>query len=66
MKVIINGQVADVPQGLTVQGLLEHYQLKPDITIVEKNQVILERTHFASTPVLEDDTIELIRYMGGG
>jgi sulfur carrier protein ThiS len=37
MQIILNGQKKDIPAGLTVKGLLEHLDIKPERVAVEIN-----------------------------
>ena len=66
MHVIINGNPEEIGENLTVEELLKQFDLDPTITIVEKNRVILERSLYPQEKILENDSLELIRYMGGG
>ena len=66
MKVIINGSEAETAEGTTVEGLLKEFGLKPAVTVVEINGVILNRGEFGSVKVKKGDRIELIRFVGGG
>ena len=66
MKLHLNGTERDVPDGLTVAGLLGHLELDPRLIVVERNLVILERDAYASTPLSAGDRLELVQFVGGG
>jgi sulfur carrier protein len=66
MKVWINGHQRDIPAGLTVQELLHHLNLKEERIAVERNQEIVRRADWASTPVQEGDALEIVHFVGGG
>ena len=66
MKIILNGKETEVGEKQTILTLLESYQLNPQITIVEKNRQIIAREKYGTETLAEQDSLELIRYMGGG
>jgi len=68
MKLIINGKNEFFEKdSLTIGELLELKKVKmPEMVTVELNGTILEREKFKNTYVKDNDTIELIYYMGGG
>ncbi|OHD70762.1 MAG: thiamine biosynthesis protein ThiS [Spirochaetes bacterium RBG_16_49_21] len=67
MKVTVNGKPQDLSDGIkTIHDLLKHYKLDPNITVVEKNGVIVYEFDFAEELLQPDDTIEVIRFVGGG
>ena len=66
ISVHINGEDREVPDGLTVQGLLEWLELNPALVVVEANREILERDSYSTIGVSEGDTLELVHFVGGG
>ncbi len=66
MKLTINGESRDVPDNATVLSLLEELGFKPEVTVVERNADILERAHFGDTTLTDGDTLEIVRFVGGG
>lgn len=68
MNLIINGKNESFEKdSITIAELLELKKVKmPEMVTVELNGTILERDKFKSTYVKDNDTIELIYYMGGG
>lgn len=68
MILIINGKKeAYEKDSITIAELLEFKKVKmPEMVTVELNGTIVERDKFKSTYVKDNDTIELIYYMGGG
>lgn len=66
MSVTINGDVREVPAGLTVAGLIEHLGLHPRLIVVEHNREILDRQKYDQTSVTEGDVFELVHFVGGG
>jgi sulfur carrier protein len=66
MKVIINGKQNDVKDGVTVMELLNDFGLKVPVTVVEINGRIINKEEFGTLRILENDGVELIRFVGGG
>ncbi len=66
MTVTINGEVREVPDGLTVAALLRHLGLVPDRVAVERNLEILPRARWDDTAVEQGDRFEIIHFVGGG
>lgn len=66
IRVRLNGKDREVPEGLTVTGLLRHLELNPALVVVELNREILERDRHDDTPVRSGDTLELVHFVGGG
>jgi sulfur carrier protein len=66
MKVKINGEAQDIPDGLTVADLLEHLAMPAARVAVERNLNILPRAAWASTQVSANDSYEIVHFVGGG
>ena len=66
VEVRINGKPRQIPAGLTVKGLIESLDLRPELIVVELNREILSRSRFAEVEVREGDAVELVHFVGGG
>ncbi len=66
VQIIINGEQRDVPDQLTIEGLIRHLSLPPDRLAVERNREVVRRAHWSETAVEKDDQIEIIHFVGGG
>jgi thiamine biosynthesis protein ThiS len=66
MKVKINGDVQEIPDGLTVSTLLEHLGMPAGRVAVERNLVISLRSEWATTAVAPNDSFEIVHFVGGG
>ncbi|HTO72422.1 MAG TPA: sulfur carrier protein ThiS [Gemmatimonadales bacterium] len=66
MRLIINGEPRDVPEGLSLAGLLEHLALDPRMVVVEHNRAIVRRPQLGEVMVKEGDAVELVHFVGGG
>jgi sulfur carrier protein len=66
MQVTVNGASKDVPEGLSVRGLLEHLALTNGPVAVEVNRAIVPRAKHGERIVSEGDAIEIVHFVGGG
>ncbi|MCF7974337.1 MAG: sulfur carrier protein ThiS [Phycisphaerae bacterium] len=64
----INGAWRDFPEGLpeTVSDLLDVLHINQATVVAEINEQIVKRPEFATTPLEPGQSIELIRFVGGG
>lgn len=66
MNITVNGKVHNVAQGTTVLELLETFELGTERIAVEHNQVILAKEAYVTVALQEGDTLEVVRFVGGG
>jgi sulfur carrier protein len=66
MEITLNGEKTTVAQDATVLLLIESMGLKPQAMVVERNNEMVDREHFASTVLQAGDTLELVHIVGGG
>jgi sulfur carrier protein len=66
MIVTINGERREIPEGLSVSGLLEHLGMAAERVAIERNLDILPRARWATTQVEPDDRFEIVHLVGGG
>ena len=66
MEVTVNGAPRQVPDGLTVRGLVEHLGLTEGPVAVEVNLAIVPRARHADHVVAAGDVIEIVHFVGGG
>ena len=66
MQVTLNGEPRELPDGLTLQDLLQHLQLDARTVAVEHNREIVHRDRWASVRVQAGDNLEIVHLVGGG
>ncbi len=66
MTITLNGQKKDVPDGITVLGLLKHLSIEHQRVAVERNDEIVKKAFYAETVLREGDSLEVVSFMGGG
>jgi sulfur carrier protein len=66
MELIVNGETRNVPDGLTVRGLVEHLGLTDGPVAVECNRAVVPRAEHATTALAAGDVVEIVHFVGGG
>lgn len=66
ISISINGEVREVPAGLSVAGLLAQLGAGVDRVAVERNLEILPRALWDDTVVQPGDRFEIVHFVGGG
>ena len=66
MRLTVNGEPREVPEPLTVRGLIEHLGLLEGPVAVECNRRVVPRAEHALTALSNDDVIEIVHFVGGG
>jgi len=66
MTIVINGEKNEVPEGLTVLGLLERLGLDPGQVAVELDGLILKKPEWPGRILAEGSRLEIVHFVGGG
>jgi sulfur carrier protein len=66
MRIVLNGEDREVPEGVTVIGLLRELGLEGVLVAVERNEEIVPRAAHATTTLADGDTVEVVHFVGGG
>ncbi|MEJ2009539.1 MAG: sulfur carrier protein ThiS [Acidobacteriota bacterium] len=66
MTIQLNGEQRDVPDGLTLAGLIEWLDLPADRVAVERNLEVVKRSNWNETRIDRGDRLEIVRMVGGG
>lgn len=66
IRLIVNGQERSFQSPIDVRGLLDALGLGDTLVAVERNREIVPRAEYASTPLEENDKIEIVHFVGGG
>lgn len=66
MTITINGERREIPDGLNVNGLLEHLGMAENRVAIERNRDILPRARWQATQVGANDSFEIVQFVGGG
>ena len=66
MKITINGEFREIPDGLSVAALLQHLEMIAERVAIERNLDILPRAKWQGTMVQPNDRFEIVHLVGGG
>ncbi|WP_043274661.1 sulfur carrier protein ThiS [Pseudomonas sp. PH1b] len=66
MRIQLNGESLELPDGSTVAALLSHLELTGRRIAVELNLDIVPRSQHAETILNEGDQVEVVHAIGGG
>ena len=66
INVTINGAQTSIQSNTSIRNIIKSYSLNPNSIIVEVNETIIEKKNYNATILNENDSVELIRYIGGG
>ena len=66
MRVNVNGESRELPDGTTVVQLLEGLKVHRDIVAVEINREIVPRSRHGERQLVEGDAVEVVTFVGGG
>lgn len=66
MKVFLNGEASETPDGVTVAGLLDQLGLPQRGVAVERNREIVPKSEYGTTKLVEGDRLEIVQFVGGG
>ena len=67
MYLVINGEdYDDLPDPLTVSGLITHLGLPEKKIAIERNREIVSKSTFETTELSDGDRLEIIHFIGGG
>jgi sulfur carrier protein len=66
IEISVNGELMQVPEGLSVGGLLTLLDLSDKKAAVELNLAIVPRSMHAGTRLQPGDKLEIVHFVGGG
>ena len=66
LNLIVNGQPKKFSTSLNVEQLLLELKLNREQVVVELNREILTVDKYVDIELQDDDTLELIQFVGGG
>jgi sulfur carrier protein len=66
VRLTINGEIREIPAGLSVAGLIQHLGLTDGPVAVERNREVVVRAEHDSVLLRADDVIEIVHFVGGG
>lgn len=66
MRLRLNGEERELPEGLSLAGLLSRFGIGSQAVVAECNGSIVVREAFGTTELRDGDVLEILRIVGGG
>ena len=66
MHLTVNGQARDIPDNVTVSGMLDTLDVRSGAIAVEVNGEIVSRSKHGEAVLQEGDIVEIVTFVGGG
>lgn len=66
MNIKINGETKNIPEGLTVRGLINYFKINEAFVAVERNKEIVTKSMWDEVLIKEGDSFEIVTFVGGG
>ncbi len=66
MQVKLNGELREIPEGMTVAGLLSHLGVKAPRVAVEVNEAVVTKDRHEAHLLKSGDAVEIVAFVGGG
>ena len=66
MQIIVNGENKDCSDQISVSELLESLGVDKRYVAVEVNRSIVPRSQFSEKKLRENDSLEIVTFVGGG
>jgi len=66
MKIIVNGQSQEVPEGYTAEQLVNSLELVGKRIAMEVNEEIVPKSGYSSYAFTPGDRVEVVHAVGGG
>ncbi len=65
-QITVNGEKKEFPPGTSVLKLLKNFDMDERYVAVELNSKIVPRMQFSEKLLAENDTLEIVTFVGGG
>ena len=65
MKIKVNGESKEVPEGTTLRALVATFNLQPEKVAIELNRRLARRDKY-DQPLNDGDEVEIVTFVGGG
>jgi sulfur carrier protein len=66
LRIHVNGKSQEVPDGSSLEDLIENLSLPRARIAIELNRNVARRAEWATTILAEGDRIEIVHFVGGG
>lgn len=64
--ITVNGKPEQLDNPISITNYLAQKNYRPEIVVVEQNEVIISRKDYDTVMISPGDKIEIVTFMGGG
>jgi len=66
MQILLNGELKDIAEAISLQQLIENLELKQERVAVELNRFVVKRKDWSTVVLQDGDQLEVVHFVGGG
>ena len=66
MQATVNGEPMELPEDITVTGLLQRLGVRGDRVAVERNGEVVKKERHGEQTLAHGDVLEIVTFVGGG
>ena len=66
IDITLNGEAKQLAGELSIAALIAELGQRPELIVAELNEHIYKRNQYSSVVIKAGDTVELLRFVGGG
>ena len=66
MYIQLNGKKTEYPADTSIADILSDFKLMAETVVIEYNRVLLSETDSINAPLVDGDSLEIVRFVGGG
>ncbi len=66
MNIRINGELQLIEGPKTLDELLSHLRVKKEAVVCELNRAVISKVNYSETMLNDNDSLEIVHFVGGG
>ena len=66
IKIRINGEPKELDNPLNLEELIQSLRLKREAVVCELNKAVVKREEYPLTRLRDNDSLEIVHFVGGG
>ena len=66
MYIQLNGKKTEYPADTSIGDILSDFKLMAETVVIEYNRALLGEADSINVPLVEGDSLEIVRFVGGG
>ncbi|CAG36467.1 sulfur carrier protein ThiS [Desulfotalea psychrophila] len=66
MYIQLNGKKTEYSETTSISDILSDFKLMSESVVIEYNRILLSETDSINAPLVDGDSLEIVRFVGGG